>query len=88
VGCGIAAGRDAGRRGKDSGKKKIKKWWDPLFGGGFGGALKMQAHLEVLLELIFCIKFPNFGVEAHLESPTGVALTTVLSGVASQAQTM
>jgi hypothetical protein len=34
----------------------------------------MEVHLEVLLELIFCTQPPNFGVEAHIEAPTGVAL--------------
>jgi hypothetical protein len=36
----------------------------------------MKACLEVLLELGFCTKPPNFGVEAHMEAPTGVALTS------------
>jgi hypothetical protein len=35
----------------------------------------MEGHLEALLELIFCPKPPNFGVEAHIEAPTGVALS-------------
>jgi hypothetical protein len=30
---------------------------------------------EALLELIFYTKPPNFGVEAHMEAPTGVALS-------------
>jgi hypothetical protein len=34
----------------------------------------MEVHLEVLLKLIFCTQPPNFGVEAHIEAPTGVAL--------------
>jgi hypothetical protein len=34
----------------------------------------MEGHLEALLELIFCTQPPNFGVEAHMEAPTGVAL--------------
>jgi hypothetical protein len=34
----------------------------------------MEDHLEVLLELDFCTKPPNFGVEAHMEASTGVAL--------------
>jgi hypothetical protein len=33
----------------------------------------MEGHLEVLLELIFCTQLPNFGVEAHMEAPSGVA---------------
>jgi hypothetical protein len=36
----------------------------------------MEVHLEALLELDFCIKPPNFGVEAHMESLVGVALKT------------
>jgi hypothetical protein len=34
----------------------------------------MKVHIEVPLELVFCPKPPNFGVEAHIEAPTGVAL--------------
>jgi hypothetical protein len=34
----------------------------------------MEGHLEALLEMDFCIKPPNFGVEAHMEAPTGDAL--------------
>jgi hypothetical protein len=30
---------------------------------------KMEACLEVLLELNFCIKPPKFRVEAHMERP-------------------
>jgi hypothetical protein len=30
--------------------------------------------LEALLEFIFCIKPPNFGVETHMEALAGVAL--------------
>jgi hypothetical protein len=37
----------------------------------------MEVHLEALLELIFCTQPPNFEVEAHIEAPTGVALTHV-----------
>jgi hypothetical protein len=43
--------------------------------GRFGGASKMEGHLEALLEMDFCTKPPNFGVEAHMEAPTGDALT-------------
>jgi hypothetical protein len=38
--------------------------------GGFEGVCKIEVCLEVLLELVFYPKPPNFGVEA----PTGVAL--------------
>jgi hypothetical protein len=34
----------------------------------------MEGHLETLLEMDFCTKPPNFGVEAHMEAPTGDAL--------------
>lgn len=34
----------------------------------------MQAHLEALRELNFCIKTLNFTVEVHLQAPTRVAL--------------
>jgi hypothetical protein len=34
----------------------------------------MEGHLEVLLELCFFTKPLKFGVEAHMEAPTGVAL--------------
>jgi hypothetical protein len=36
----------------------------------------MKACLEALLELGFCTKPPNFGVGVHMETPTGVALTS------------
>jgi hypothetical protein len=35
----------------------------------------MEACLEALLEMDFCTKPPNFGVEAHMEAPAGDALT-------------
>jgi hypothetical protein len=35
----------------------------------------MEGHLEALLEMDFCTKPPNFGVEAHMEAPAGDALT-------------
>jgi hypothetical protein len=34
----------------------------------------MEGHLEALLEMDFCTKPPNFGVEAHMEAPAGDAL--------------
>jgi hypothetical protein len=49
--------------------------------GGFGGVLKMQVHIETLLELFFFIKPPNFGVEAHIEAIVGVALNQVVKKV-------
>jgi hypothetical protein len=73
-------------------EKKIKKggshvWrgeWRAYINGGreweFGGVWKMKAHIEVPLELVFCPKPPNFGVETHIEAPTGVAIrvTTII----------
>jgi hypothetical protein len=68
-------------------EKKIKKRWSHVWRGEwrasrnggweweFGGVWKMKAHIEVPLELVFCPKPPNFGVEAHIEVPTGVSLT-------------
>jgi hypothetical protein len=35
----------------------------------------MEGHLEVLLEMDFCTKPPNFRVDAHIEAPAGDALT-------------
>jgi hypothetical protein len=34
----------------------------------------MEVCLEALLEIDFCTKPPNFGVEAHMEAPAGDAL--------------
>jgi hypothetical protein len=34
----------------------------------------MEACLEALLEMDFCTKPPNFGVEAHMEPPAGDVL--------------
>jgi hypothetical protein len=34
----------------------------------------MEGHLEALLEMYFCTKPPNFGVETHMEAPAGDAL--------------
>jgi hypothetical protein len=38
----------------------------------------MEGHLETLLEMDFCTKPPNFGVEARMEAPAGDALMTKL----------
>jgi hypothetical protein len=35
----------------------------------------MEACLEALLEMVFCTKPPNFGVEARMEAPAGDALS-------------
>jgi hypothetical protein len=37
----------------------------------------MEVHIEALLELVFFPKPPNFGVEAHIEAHTVVALRTI-----------
>jgi hypothetical protein len=34
----------------------------------------MESSLEALLEMDFCTKPPNFGVEAHMDAPAGDAL--------------
>jgi hypothetical protein len=39
----------------------------------------MEGHLEALLEMDFCTKPPNFGVEAHMEALTGDALNVSIS---------
>jgi hypothetical protein len=46
--------------------------------GKFGGVCKMEACLEALLEMDFCTKPPNFGVEVHMEAPAGDALRLVV----------
>jgi hypothetical protein len=38
----------------------------------------MEDHLEVLLELCFFTKPLKFGVEAHMEAPTGLALSALM----------
>jgi hypothetical protein len=39
----------------------------------------MEACLEALLEMDFCTKPPNFGVEAHMEAPAGDALSMMIT---------
>jgi hypothetical protein len=63
-------------------EKENKKWWVPRlegrwrasknggWEGEFEGVCKMKVCLEALLELGFCTKPPNFGVETHMEAPT------------------
>jgi hypothetical protein len=67
-------------------KEKIKKWWGPRLEGDLEGlqewrvrggiwrVCKMEACLEALLEMDFCTKPPNFGVEAHMEAPLEMLL--------------
>jgi hypothetical protein len=54
----------------EGGVEGLQEW---RLGGGIWRGPKIEGHLEVLLELIFCTQPPNFGVEAHMEAPTGVA---------------
>jgi hypothetical protein len=68
-------------------ERKRKKMVGPTFGGEwrasrnegwdgeFGEVSKMKACLEDLLEMDFCTKSPNFGVETHMQAPAGDALT-------------
>jgi hypothetical protein len=69
---------EKGRRGCGAGPTIWRGKWRASKNGGwekeFGGACKMEVHLEALLELIFCTQPPNFGVEARMEAPAGDAL--------------
>jgi hypothetical protein len=49
--------------------------------GRFGEASKMEGDLEALLEMDFCTKPPNFGVEANMKAPTGDALTSIINRI-------
>jgi hypothetical protein len=53
----------------------LQKW---RVRGGIWRGLKMEGHLEVLLELCFFTKPLKFGVETYIEAPTGVALVKQL----------
>jgi hypothetical protein len=46
--------------------------------GGFGGACKMKVCIEALVELGFCTKPPNFGVESCSKSAVFVDSGVVL----------
>jgi hypothetical protein len=55
------------------------EWRTSRIGGWeweFGGVWKIKVHIEVPLELVFSLKPPNFGEEAHIEPPNGVALNS------------
>jgi hypothetical protein len=75
------------KRNKNGGTHFWRGGWRASRNGGwkgeFEGVCKMEVCLEALLELDFCIKPPNFGVVAHMEAPTEVALSlwSVLVGV-------
>jgi hypothetical protein len=73
----VAGGGD-GKKERNGGAHIWRGKWRASRNGGwegeFGGASKMEGHLEVLLELCFFTKPLKFGVEAHMEAPTGVAL--------------
>jgi hypothetical protein len=70
-----------GSRDGDEKKGKNKKRWVPRLEGEwrtsriggweweFGGVWKIKVHIEVPLELVFSLKPPNFGEEAHIEAP-------------------
>jgi hypothetical protein len=84
----VDAGRD---REEQRGEKKKKNGGTHIWRGGwrasrngglegkFGGACKIEAHLEALMELIFYTKPLNFIVKTHMEVLTGV---TLIAGVA------
>jgi hypothetical protein len=64
--------KNGGTHGLEGRMEGLQKWrlrWE------IWRVCKMKARLEVLLELDFCTKPPNFGIEAHMEAPTGVALS-------------
>jgi hypothetical protein len=75
---------------EERGKERNQKWWASVWRGicrasknggwegRFGWVCKIEAYLEVLLEMNFCTNPPNFGVEAHMEAPAGDALRICL----------
>jgi hypothetical protein len=74
-----------GKKRERNGGAHIWRWkWRASRNGGwegeFGGVCKMEACLEALLEMDFCTKPPNFGVEAHMEAPAGDALIVEMWG--------
>jgi hypothetical protein len=75
----VRDGRRGKRREKMVGPTVWRGGWRASKNGGweweFGGVWKIEVHMEALLEFVFCSKPPNFGVEAHIEAPTGVALS-------------
>jgi hypothetical protein len=79
----VAGGGD-GKKERNGGAHIWRGKWRASRNGGwegeFGGASKMEGHLEVLLELCFFTKPLKFGVEAHMEAPTGVALINIIGG--------
>jgi hypothetical protein len=72
-GCRREVGR---KREKEMRKKNMmgptlwRGLWRPSKNGHLG--------IEVPLELSFFIKPPNFGVDAHLEAPTGVVIRQLI----------
>jgi hypothetical protein len=78
---GDAMRSDRERKKKEnSGSHVWRGKWRASRNGGweweFGGVWKMEVYIEALLELVFCPKPPNFGVEVHMEALAGVALRT------------
>jgi hypothetical protein len=57
-------------RKRNEKKEHDRGLWRPSKNGHLG--------IEVLLELSFFIKPPNFGVDAHLEAPTGVVIRQLI----------
>jgi hypothetical protein len=88
AGGGEAPGDEDEKKGKkikkwwvprlEGGMEGLQEWRASRNGGcegEFGGVCKMEACLEALLEMDFCTKPPNFGVDAHMEAPAGDALS-------------
>jgi hypothetical protein len=64
--------RESDREGKNGTHIWRGEWRASRNGGWegeFEGVCKMEACLEALLEMDFCSKPPNFGVEVHMEAP-------------------
>jgi hypothetical protein len=66
------------KRNKKGGTHYWRGGWRPSRNGGlkgeFEGVCKMEVRLEALLELYFCTKPLNFGVETHIKTLAGDAL--------------
>jgi hypothetical protein len=62
--------RKRNEKKENDGAHALEGLWRPSKNGHLG--------IEVLLELSFFIKPPNFGVDAHLEAPTGVVIRQLI----------
>jgi hypothetical protein len=69
VGCGIAAGRDAGRRGKDNGKKKIKEMVGPNFWRGIWRDPKNVGLFRGLARVDFLYQTSKFWSRGPFRKP-------------------